>query len=150
MTENGTDDVAVTVERAFEASPGRAFDAWLDPEAIGAWMFPDETDEIVDVYVDPRVDGEFAFDVHRDDRVISHVGRYLVIDRPERLAFTWGIADDEGEDHVTVDIHPARAGCEVTLTHRLHPDWVDYADRTADAWTAMLDSLADLLAAPEP
>lgn len=110
MTENGTDGVAVTVERAFEASPEHAFDAWLDPEAIGTWMFPAETDEIVDVHIDPRVDGKVAFDVRHDD-IISHVGRYLEIDRRERLAFTWG---------------------------------------TADAWTAMLDSLADLIAATEP
>lgn len=150
MTGDEAGDTAVSVQRTFEAPPERVFDAWLDPGEISEWMFPAETDDIEAVQVEPHVGGEFAFDVRRDDGVIRHVGRYLEIDRPERLVFTWGIADDEGEDRVTVEIQTTRTGCDATLTHELHPDWVDYADRTADAWTAMLDSLADYLAENGP
>ncbi|MGH9720705.1 MAG: SRPBCC family protein [Bryobacteraceae bacterium] len=31
--------VNVRVTRHFDASPERVFDAWLDPEMIGKWMF---------------------------------------------------------------------------------------------------------------
>lgn len=150
MTENETAETAVTVQRAFDAPPERAFDAWLDPAAVAEWMFPAETDEVEAVHLEPRVGGVFSFEVRRDDDVVGHVGRYLEIDRPRRLAFTWGIADDEGEDRVTVDVRPTSSGCDVTLTHELHPDWADFADRTADAWAAMLDSLADHLGEEGP
>jgi hypothetical protein len=31
------------------------------------------------------------------------------------------------------------------LTHELHSDWADFAGRTKDAWTKMLDVLAEKL-----
>jgi hypothetical protein len=33
----------------------------------------------------------------------------------------------------------------VTLTHELHPDWADYADRTQAGWTKMLGALGEVL-----
>lgn len=140
--ESGT---SVTVQRAFDASPERVFDAWLEPADIKEWMFPSSTDEIMSIDIDPVEGGDFSFKVRRDDDVINHTGQYTEINRPRRLAFNWGIEADEGEDHVTITILPKNPGSEVTLTHELAPEWADYADRTAKAWTSMLDALINHL-----
>ena len=46
---------------------------------------------------------------------------------------------------VTVEITPLESGCNVALTHELHPDWADYVDRTEEAWRLMLGALVALL-----
>jgi uncharacterized protein YndB with AHSA1/START domain len=135
----------VRVSREFTATPERVFDAWLDPDLIGRWMFgPALRDEtIVRVSVDARVGGRFSFLVRRGGAELDHVGEYLVLDRPHRLTFTWSVASIvSGDSRVTVDIVRQASGCVVEVTHALHPDWGDYADRTRDGWARMLDVLA--------
>lgn len=46
---------------------------------------------------------------------------------------------------MTIDIVPLETGCQLTLTHELHPDWADYASRTEAGWTKMLEALAEAL-----
>ena len=136
----------VTVRRRFAAPAERVFDAWLDPEMIGQWMFGPNLreEEIVSLTVDPQVGGRFSFLVRRQGKELDHVGKYLEIDRPRRLVFTWGIAGiSVDETDVTIEIVPLDAGCELTLTHR--KVWTDYAERTEAGWTTMVGVLAKLL-----
>jgi uncharacterized protein YndB with AHSA1/START domain len=142
--------VEVRVTRYFEASPDRVFDAWLVPRTLGQWMFgPRVRDEnVVRLDVDPRVGGSFSLKVERNGEVIDHVGQYLQIERPHRLVFTWAIKDesDDVPSEVHIDIEASGSGCVLTLVHRMDAKWSDYADRTRDGWTTMLDALADLFA----
>jgi uncharacterized protein YndB with AHSA1/START domain len=96
--------------------------------------------EIVATEIDARVGGGFGI-VRRDDRDIEHVGRYLEIDRPRKLVFTFAVpAFSPAETLVIIDIVPAAQGCELTLTHEhVLPEW---ADRTAQGWGMILDGLA--------
>jgi uncharacterized protein YndB with AHSA1/START domain len=136
--------VNVRVTRRFRPSPERVFDAWLNPEMIGSWMFGPSLreEEVVKISTDARVGGSFSFVVRRQGVEIDHIGEYLEIDRPGRLVFTWAVAPDPiDSSRVTVEIVPLETGCHLTLTHELHPDWADYASRTEAAWTKMLDAL---------
>jgi len=140
-------DIKVTVVHRFEsAAPDRVFDAWLSPALIGQWMFGPtlRDEEVLRISVDPRVGGSFSFLVRRQGEDIDHLGRYLEIDRPRRLVFTWGVGEG-ASSRVVVEIVPDGSGCEVTLTHELHPDWADYADRTQAGWTKMLGALGEVL-----
>jgi uncharacterized protein YndB with AHSA1/START domain len=137
--------VTVRVTHRFDAAPERVFDAWLAPAMIGRWMFgPALRDEkILRIEADARVGGSFSFLVLRQRTEIDHVGRYLEIDRPRRLVFTWGIAEESAEEsRVSIDITPLGAGCELELTHVMNAKWAEYTDRTRVGWTTMLDALA--------
>lgn len=46
---------------------------------------------------------------------------------------------------VIVEIVPGQTGADLTLTHELHPKWADYARRTEEGWTKMLEALAATL-----
>ena len=142
--------VEVRVTRYFEASPERVFDAWLVPRTLGQWMFgPRVRDEnVVRLDVDPRVGGSFSLKVERNGELVDHVGQYLEIERPHRLVFTWAVKDDSDDapSEVHIDVEASGSGCVLTLVHRMDPKWSDYADRTRDGWTTMLDALADLFA----
>ena len=141
--------ISVLITRRFDASPERVFDAWLDPEMIGRWMFGPtlRDEEVLRLSVDARVGGSFSFLVRRQGQEIDHVGTYLEIDRPRRLVFTWEIAQHSAdESRVIIDIVPLETGCELTLTHEMHPKWAEYASRTEAGWTKILEALGEVLA----
>ena len=140
--------VIVRVTRRIDASAERVFDAWLDPSLIGQWMFGPRLreEEIIHLKVDGQVGGKFSFLVRRQGHEIDHVGTYETLDRPQRLVFTWGIAGDSAEEsRVIVAIVSLDSGCELTLTHEMHPKWAEYRDRTQAGWTRMTDTLAAVL-----
>lgn len=143
---NPHSNVEVRVTHRFAASPERVFDAWLDPEMVRKWMFVPTPGEMVRVEIDPYVGGSFCFVHRRDGEDVEHLGEYVEIDRPRRLVFTWAVADEEGSDRVSIEITPLETGCELTLSHELHPDWSEYADRTHNAWSNMIDALSEMLA----
>jgi uncharacterized protein YndB with AHSA1/START domain len=138
--------IKVTVIRRFNTAPERVFDAWLDTEIIAQWMFGPAVrdEEIVRLTTDPRIGSSFSFIVRRKGEEIDHVGTYLEIERPNRLVFTWGIGEAEAS-RVTLEIVRCEAGCDLKLTHELHPDWADYVDRTKAAWERMLEALFNRL-----
>jgi uncharacterized protein YndB with AHSA1/START domain len=140
----------VRVTRRFDAAPERVFDAWLAPAMIGHFMFGPalRDEEVLRIEVDARVGGAFSFLVRRQGVEIDHVGHYLEIERPRRLAFTWGIAGESvDQSRVTIDVRPLTSGCEVSLAHAMDPRWADFADRVRSGWTTMLDALARTLSA---
>lgn len=136
--------VLVEVKHSFSVTPECVFDAWLDPAKIGAWMFgpPLRDEEVVRISVDAKIGGAFSFLVCRQGMEIDHIGTYLEMDRPRRLVFTWGTAQDGASSRVVIDIAATPTGCDLTLTHEMHPDWAFMRDRVAESWTKMLGSLA--------
>jgi uncharacterized protein YndB with AHSA1/START domain len=143
-----TPNIKVSVSRHFDASPERLFDAWLDPEMIGKWMFGPalREEEVLRIVADARVGGSFSFLVRRQGQEIDHVGKYREIDRPRRLVFTWGIAgDSERESLVIIEIVPQESGAELSLIHEMDPKWADYSSRTEAGWTKMLAALETAL-----
>ena len=140
-----SDPVKAVATKHFTASAERVFDAWLDPDWLGRWMFgPNVRDErIVRLGLEPRVGGKYSFVVNRAGTEVDHVGEYLELARPRRLVFTWGTRDSlPATSRVTVEITPLDGACELTLTHEMGPDWTAFAERAAAAWRKMLDVLA--------
>jgi len=140
--------VVVRVTQRFEQSAERILDAFLDPKLIGQWMFGKRLrdEEVLSIRLEPRVDGEFSYVVKRQNQEINHSGTFIELIRPTRLAFTWGVMDaPSAKSHVIVEIFPDTKGCDLTLTHELHPDWADFKTRTEAGWTKMLGVLAKVL-----
>ena len=91
----------VRVERSFKAAPERVFDAWLDTTWIGRFMFGPllREETILHIRNDARIGGTFSYKVRRGDTEIDHVGKFLELMPPKRVAFTWAIAgqSDQGD-----------------------------------------------------
>jgi uncharacterized protein YndB with AHSA1/START domain len=133
--------MTVRVTHRYRQDAQRVFDAWLDPEKAGKFLFSTPAGRMVRVEIDPRVGGSFLFVDRRDDADIEHKGHYVEIDRPRRLVFDFAVSGFEDvPTRVTVAITPLADGCELTLTH--DGVWSDFADRTQAGWTMILDSLA--------
>jgi len=151
MSDNS--HILVRVEHTFQASPERVFDAWLDPAMIGRFMFGPalREEEVLRIEVDARVGGAFSFLVRRGGQEIDHVGKYLEIDRPRRLVFTWSTADTLPEtSRVVIDLVAGKSvignvETKLTLTHEMAQKWADYADRVQGGWTKMVAALGGIV-----
>jgi Uncharacterized conserved protein len=139
--KNSVNAVAV---RRFSADPERVYEAWLKPEMLERWMFGPQVreEEIVHLAVDPRVGGSFSFMVERKGETIEHLGKYLEMERPTRLAFSWIIAGSPVGSRVKVEIDVEPPGCELTVTHELHPSWAEHVGEMEASWRRLLDGLA--------
>lgn len=136
---------SLQVVRRFEASAERVFDAWLDPNTAGQWLFAHDSGQMILVEIEPRVGGSFNFTRRdADGGDIEHVGEYLEIDRPRRLVFTFSVPKFVKQiTRVTVDIVPLESGCELALTHEhVLPEW---ASQTEAGWGMILNSLTRTL-----
>ena len=140
--------VIVRVTHRFDVSPERVFDAWLDPQRTGKWLFATPTGRMVRVDIDARVGGRFTFVDRRDGEDVEHTGEYLEIDRPRRLVFTLTVPKySSDKTRVIIDIVPVGGGCELTLTHQ--GVLTDYEGRTESGWTGILAGLASSLSRKE-
>ncbi|MBC9932035.1 SRPBCC family protein [Chitinophaga qingshengii] len=140
--------VFVQVEKAFEASAEKVFDAWLDIELLSHWMFGPavRNEEILNLTNDPRPGGRFSYQVKRGNDILNHIGNYLEVKRPSLLVFTWGVDQEPGDESVvTIRITPTATGCLLQLEHDMDGKWAAYADRTEEGWTYMTGLLYDYL-----
>lgn len=140
-----TDKKELVVKHIFNAPPELVFDAWLDANTVGRWLFATPDGKMDSVKIDARVGGEFEIIDKRGDELTRHVGTYLDIDRPRQLVFTFAVPQYSAEfTKVTIDIVPLDSGCELTLKHEgVLPEW---SESTVDGWSMILSGLAENLA----
>ena len=142
MTVNPPNSVSLT--RPFDAEPAQVFDAWLDPETAGKWLFTLPSREKHSTEIDARVGGTYTIFDRRNGKDYTAVGEYLEIDRPHRLVFTFGMPQFSPDfDRVIVEIVPDEAGCILTLTQE--DLRTGYQKSTKRGWGKMLDALAATL-----
>lgn len=135
--------VEIRVEKHLRHPRERVFDAFLDPARVGQWLFHTPAGVMERTDYDPVVGGSFAIFERRGPDLACHFGRFVAIDRPDRIAFDfWTDAAADEPTRVTVTFADEGDGCRMVLTHDLAAAWAAYADRTSAGWTMILDSLA--------
>src|ERR1700722_17895865 len=108
----------VTVTRAISAPAEDVFDVWMDPKSPGGPWFGAER-----VILNPVVDGLFYLAVKHEGRTWPHYGRFLLIERPRVVEYTWMSEATKGaESIVTVKMEPRGYQTQVTLRHSGVPD----------------------------
>lgn len=126
------------VERRLPAPPHEAYDAWLEEAMLARFISPPPG--AATVAIDPRIGGSLWIEMVFPDRRVIIEGEYLLLDRPNRISFTWRVDDRQIDTVVTVTFEPA--GEDETLMTILHtqlpPDWLESYDR---GWGLIADSL---------
>jgi len=132
----------ITVARTISASAEQVFDVWIDPKSPGGPWFGSDR-----VILNPVVDGLFYLAVKHEGRTWPHYGRFLQIERPRVVEYTWMSEATKGaESIVTVSMEPKREETEVTLRHSGVPD--DEMERQhKEGWEWVLSALAEGFAA---
>jgi len=128
----------VTVSRTIPAPAENVFDVWMDPKSPGGpWFGADR------VILNAVVDGLFYLAVKHEGRTWPHFGRFVRIERPRQVEYTWMSEGTQGvESVVTVTFEPRGDQTEVTLRHSGVPD-DEMGRRHEQGWTWVLSMLAE-------
>ena len=131
----------ITVTRAIPAPAEQVFDVWIDPKSPGGpWCGAER------IILNPAVDGLFYFAVSHEGRTWPHYGRFITIERPRRVEYTWMSEATKGrESIVAVSFEPRGEQTEVTLRHTGIPD-DDMGRQHQEGWTWVLSMLAERFA----
>jgi uncharacterized protein YndB with AHSA1/START domain len=128
----------VQVSAVIRRPRGVVFDAWVNPERMASFLCAGDT-RVAAIDVDPRVGGRFRIVMANQHGNYDHHGRYLEIDRPLRLRFTWTSASTGGaETEVTVQFDEIDGGTKITLVQVGLPDPAA-AQRHERGWQSILD-----------
>lgn len=129
---------SVEVRRRLPAPPEEVFRWWTEPELMQRWRTP--TGE-VEASVDLRAGGALRIVMSGGGVVIEHVGTFVEVDPPNRLAFTWSSPyTGPNPSLVTVEFHPADGNAtDLRITHAELPE--EAAISHGGGWTAMLNRL---------
>jgi uncharacterized protein YndB with AHSA1/START domain len=129
-------DVAVT--RAIPSSAENVFDVWMDPKSPGGPWFGAER-----VILNPVVDGLFYLAAKHEGRTWPHYGRFVRIERPRQVEYTWVSEGTQGVESVVAVTFEARGDhTEVTLRHSGVPD-DEMGRRHQEGWAWVLAKLAE-------
>ncbi|HEY1924221.1 MAG TPA: SRPBCC domain-containing protein [Candidatus Acidoferrum sp.] len=130
----------ITVTRMIPATPEEVYDVWVDPKSPGGpWH------GAARLIVNPVVDGLFYFAVNHEGRVWPHYGRFVKLERPKLVEYTWMSEATKGaESTVTFTLEKQGGDTKVTLRHAGVPD--DALGRQhKDGWEWILGALANAL-----
>jgi len=128
------------VTRTYAASPDKVFRAWTDPASIKAWFAKGE-----ECSADVREGGLFFIAMRGMSKLNPHYGRYLRIDKPRTLEFTWVSEWTQGKESVvTIEIAARGPQTELTLTHDGLPT-EEHAAMHNQGWSGFLDELTERL-----
>lgn len=132
--------VLARTSRRFDVSADRVYAAWLDPAKIRDWFGPG-LGPMVRIDVEPRVGGRFSWVQRRGDKDVEHLGEFLELDPPRRLAFTFAVPPDP-ESRVFVEVSGRGEACEVTVTHEIPVAWAAFVPSSIEAWSKMLEAMS--------
>merc|ERR1711916_219036 len=90
---------------------------------------------------DPRVGGRYDIIMTNEMGEVPHWGEYRVIDRPNRLVFTWNSPHAAPDSLVTLEFESVETGTRLTLIHEKFPSEASCEGHTK-GWTAVLGTLA--------
>ena len=98
----------IEVQRRIAARPETVFAYFTDPDRFVMWQG-------ADAELDPRPGGLFRVTVTGTSRVVAR-GRYVEVDPPRRIVFTWGWEQIEGLPEGMNGLLPGTSTVEVDLT----------------------------------
>jgi uncharacterized protein YndB with AHSA1/START domain len=137
------DTSAAVVTRLLPASPAVVYDEWLDPVALSDWMCPWPA-RATRIVIEPTVGGRLRIDIEEDGVRFVVTGRYVELDPPRRISFTWSCStwsDPNVESLVTVTLEPrGNYKTFMTIHHALLPPEV--VDQHQTGWSRIAEQLS--------
>ncbi len=116
-----------------DAEPAEVYEYFTVAEAMMLWMGQSSS-------LDPVPGGEFAVDVNG----VAVRGRYVALEPPNRLVFTWGFIGSDvlppETSTVEVLLRPEGGGTRVEIVHRDLPQ--AESSKHAPGWRHFLEQLA--------
>jgi len=123
------------------------FDAWLNPAEVAVWFLPAPNIQCKVLEMDARPGGKYSLSMEGGD-CSGISGTYEVVDRPNKIVFTWFSESSNFEKAVTLvtlNFIAVEEGTRLVLTHEKLSNETS-RDNHARGWTGCLTSLERHLA----
>ena len=140
-------ELTVNVSKIIDAPITAVFDAWLDPSALAKFMQPMPGMDDSVVKNEAHEGGAFTIVMQVGENKIPHTGKYLKIDRPQKLAFTW--ESPESIDDSVVTLHFTELEDGKTNIELIHEKFIDEKRRSnhEGGWGNILSKLQEVMSA---
>jgi uncharacterized protein YndB with AHSA1/START domain len=134
-------DLTLNVRKIIHAPIEEVFDAWLNPKILAQFMMPMPDMPESDVENDVREGGSFSIIMHAGDDNLPHTGKYLEINRPDKLVFTWVSHCSADNSVVTLDFKKIDNNkTNISLSHVKFIDEKTRSDHEG-GWANILEKL---------
>jgi len=145
--ERSTTQSTFVIERTYNASPQRVFDAWADPAAKAQWFGPPEKP---DYSLDFRVGGREHLTVRAPDGSIFTLDAvYQDIVPGRRIIHVYDMHKDDARISVslaTIELEPHGDGTRLTLTeHGVYLDGHDTPQQREHGTIEMMNALGEFV-----
>lgn len=138
-------DLTLTVNKTIQAPITKVFDAWLDPSTLAKFILPMPGMPEPQVENENREGGSFTIIMQVGDDKIPHTGKYLEIDRVNKLVFTWESPFSADNSTVTLNFSKiAENETRIELTHIRFLDEQTRSDHEG-GWSNILDKLNEIM-----
>lgn len=129
------------IRRIIPATKERVFRAWTEPAQLKRWWSIGEGWRTLFAEIDLRVGGKFALGNKPPDAdMLLITGEFLVVDPPDKLAYTWRFQGTNPEENIiTVEFHGRGEKTEVVVTHEQSSK--EMGPSALAGWRAALESL---------
>jgi len=149
VSKRSTTHSTFVIERTYDASPERVFDAWSDPAAKARWFGPPEKPEGA-YSLDFRVGGSEHLSIALPDGpVYSFDAVYQDIVAGQRIVYTYDMHKDQARISVsvaTIEIEGLGAGTQLTLTEQgVFLDGLDTSAEREHGTNVLMDTLSGYL-----
>jgi len=120
-------------ERVMAASPHVLFLAWT--KNIDQWFAVPGS-----VKMEPQVNVPFSFEVEHEGKRYLHTGRFLKLEKDQRIELIWKTEATHGETLVQIELIPQELGTKLKLIHSGFSDEASMK-RHEEAWPHVLAHL---------
>ena len=146
MTQSTQAATSLTMTRRIKGTREEVFAAWTDAEIFKRWWGPPGTTTTA-AEIDARVGGAYRLTMRLPDGEIVYLrGKFLEVERPTKLVYTWAWEEDDGighESRVTIAFVAAGEETDVTLIHEQLPN-EESRDRHGHGWVGCFDRLTEM------
>lgn len=141
LKEEKMNELELKVSKIIAAPIEKVFNAWLDPKTLAKFMQPMDGMSDAIVTTDAKEGGRFTIVMLAGDNKMPHEGKYVEIDRLNRLVFTW--ETDCSADGSTVTLDFTETDDKHTKIELRHVKFIDEEtrDNHIGGWTGILDAL---------
>ena len=140
-----TDQFELTIKRTIKAPISQAFEAWLNADALAAFMKPAPGVDVPEATAEGVEGGKFKVVMRAGDKELPHHGIYKSIRKYEELIFTWNSPFSETESEVNLQFRElSEKETEITLKHTGLPSEESRGNHEG-GWTKILAILEEHL-----
>ena len=138
-------ELSVNLTKTIQAPIEKVFDAWLDPASLTRFILPGPGMPQPEVENDPREGGRFTIVMHVGEEKIPHSGSYLIVERPNKLVFSW--ESPYSTDDSQVSLIFTQVDADTTNIELTHVRFINEEARSnhQGGWTNILDKLTEVV-----